>query len=41
MTEKDLVVRYRKNLRDQLKIRRLTDQVLAPRVEVPEEEIRA
>jgi len=41
MTEKDLVVRYRKNLRDQLKIRRLTDQVLAPRVEVTEEEIRA
>ncbi|NIT36741.1 MAG: hypothetical protein GTN49_09610 [candidate division Zixibacteria bacterium] len=41
MTEKDLVVRYRKNLRDQLKIRRLTDQVLSPRVEVTEEEIRA
>ncbi len=41
MTEKDLVVRYRKNLRDQLKIRRLTDLVLAPRVEVAEEEIRA
>jgi peptidyl-prolyl cis-trans isomerase SurA len=41
MTEKDLIVRYRKNLRDQLKIRRLLDEVLAPRVEVPEEEIRA
>lgn len=40
MSEKDLVVRYRKNLRDQLKIRRFTDQVLAPRVRVTEEEIR-
>jgi peptidyl-prolyl cis-trans isomerase SurA len=41
MTEKDLVVRYRKTLRDQLKIRRLLDEVLAPRAEVSEEEIRA
>jgi peptidyl-prolyl cis-trans isomerase SurA len=41
MTEKDLVVRYRKTLRDQLTIRRLLDEVLAPRVEVREEEIRA
>jgi peptidyl-prolyl cis-trans isomerase SurA len=41
MSEKDLVIRYRKNLRDQLKIRRFTDQVLAPRVRVTEEEIRA
>lgn len=40
MSEKDLIVRYRKNLRDQLKIRRFTDQVLAPRVRVTEEEIR-
>jgi peptidyl-prolyl cis-trans isomerase SurA len=41
MTEKDLVVRYRKTLRDELKIRRLLDEVLSPRVEVREEEIRA
>jgi len=41
MSEKDLVLRYRKNLRDQLKIRRFTDLVLAPRVRVTEEEIRA
>jgi peptidyl-prolyl cis-trans isomerase SurA len=41
MTEKDLIVRYRKTLRDQLKIRRLLDEVLAPRVEVSEEEMRA
>jgi peptidyl-prolyl cis-trans isomerase SurA len=40
MTEKDLVLRYRKNLRDQIKIRRFTDTVLAPRVKVTEEEIR-
>jgi peptidyl-prolyl cis-trans isomerase SurA len=40
MSEKDLVVRYRKTLRDQLKIRRFTDLVLAPRVKVTEEEIR-
>ena len=41
MTEKNLVVRYRKTLRDQVKIRRLLDEVLSPRVEVREEEIRA
>ncbi len=41
MTEKELVVRYRKALRDQLKIRRLMDVVLSPRVDVREEEIRA
>lgn len=41
MTEKDLIVSYRKTLRDQLTIRRLLDEVLAPRVEVREEEIRA
>jgi peptidyl-prolyl cis-trans isomerase SurA len=41
MTEKDLLLRYRKNLRDQLKIRRLTETVLAPRVTVTEEELRA
>jgi peptidyl-prolyl cis-trans isomerase SurA len=40
MSEKDLIVRYRKNLRDQLKIRRFTDLVLAPRVKVTEEDIR-
>jgi peptidyl-prolyl cis-trans isomerase SurA len=41
MTEKDLIVSYRKTLRDQLTIRRLLDVVLAPRVDVREEEIRA
>jgi peptidyl-prolyl cis-trans isomerase SurA len=41
MTEKDLIISYRKTLRDQLTIRRLLDEVLAPRVEVREEEIRA
>lgn len=41
MTEKELVVRYRKTLRNQLKIRRLLDVVLSPRVEIREEEIRA
>lgn len=41
MTEKDLVVRYRKALRDQLTIRRLIETVLSPRVDVREEEIRA
>ena len=40
MSEKDLVLRYRKNLRDQLKIRRFTDAVLAPRVKVTEEDVR-
>lgn len=41
MTEKDLLLRYRKSLRDQLKIQRLTETVLAPRVTVTEEELRA
>ncbi|MGD8717210.1 MAG: peptidyl-prolyl cis-trans isomerase [Candidatus Zixiibacteriota bacterium] len=40
MTEKDLIIQYRKSLRDQFKIRRLTEMVLAPRVNVREEEIR-
>jgi peptidyl-prolyl cis-trans isomerase SurA len=41
MTERDLVVRYRKTLRGQFTIRRLMDLVLLPRVDVREEEIRA
>jgi peptidyl-prolyl cis-trans isomerase SurA len=40
MSEKDLLLLYRKNLRDQLKIRRFTDATLAPRVKITEEEIR-
>jgi len=41
MTEKTYAAQLRKNIRDQLKITRLTDEVLGPRVTLEESEIRA
>ncbi len=41
MTEKDLVAQLRKNVRDQLKITRFTEAVLAPRISLDEAELRS
>jgi peptidyl-prolyl cis-trans isomerase SurA len=41
MAEKDLVAQLRKNVRDQLKITKLTEKILAPKVNLGEAELRA
>ena len=41
MTEKTLAAKFRANIRDDIKITRLTEEVLAPRVKIDEEELRA
>jgi peptidyl-prolyl cis-trans isomerase SurA len=41
LTEKGLTAKFRQDIRDDIKINRLTEEVLAPRVTVPEAELRA